>query len=1584
MGGKKGDPFAGITIPDVPDDDVAAKPAKGGKSNKRLSVERIYQKKTQLEHILLRPDTYIGSVEHVTQPMWVYDEEGEQMTQREVSFVPGLYKIFDEILVNAADNKQRDPKMSMIKIDIDPETNKIKIWNNGKGIPVVEHQTEKMFVPTLIFGHLLTSSNYDDSEKKVTGGRNGYGAKLCNIFSTKFQVETQSAEYGKAFKQTWGDNMTKAGEPKIASNKGEDYTCITFFPDLPRFKMEKLDQDIVDIFSRRAYDIAAACKGVKVYLNGKKLPVKHFQDYIDLYIKNKTDDVGNQIKLVYEEVNPRWQVGVALSDKGFQSVSFVNSIATTKGGRHVDYITDQIVTKLIDVIKKKEKKAAVNIKPFQVKNHLWVFVNCAVENPTFDSQTKENMTLQAKSFGSKCPLSENFITKASKCGIVESIQSWMRFKAQEKMNKKCSNQKVNKIKGIPKLDDANNAGTKHSIDCTLILTEGDSAKSLAVAGLSILGRDSYGVFPLKGKLLNVREASQKQIMDNAEINNIIKIVGLRYKEKYETPEALKTLRYGKIMIMTDQDQDGSHIKGLLINFVHNNWPNLLKFGFLEEFITPIVKVTKNKQEKSFYSLPEFEEWKSNTENWHTYKVKYYKGLGTSTSKEAKEYFSDMQRHRIKFNYMGSEDDASIVLAFSKKKIEERKEWLTNWMEERKRRAQLGLPELYLYGKETKVVTYNEFINRELILFSNMDNERSIPAMMDGLKPGQRKVLFTCFKRNLVKELKVAQLAGSVAEQSAYHHGETSLMGTIINLAQNFIGSNNVNLLQPIGQFGTRIHGGKDAASPRYIFTALSPLARLLFNAKDDPLLKHTFDDNQRIEPEWYVPIIPMVLVNGSDGIGTGWSTKIQNYDVREVVNNIRRMLDGQSPLKMIPCYKGFTGTIEELDDSRAVCNGEISILDDTTIEITELPVKTWTQSYKESVLEPMLQGTDKSPPMITDYKEYNTDTTIRFVVKMTPEKLAQAEAQGLHKIFKLQSSLSSNMVLFDSSGCIRRYNTVEEILKEFYENRLDLYNRRKNYLEGLLSAESLKLDNCARFIMEKIEGTITIENKPKKELIQMLVRRGYDSDPIKAWKKAQDKLQAVEENAAEEEEEEDSGPDFNYILSMALWCLTKEKKDELLKQRDAKAEELYVLKKKTGSDLWREDLVEFIKKLEEVEEDERKDAVVGISVAGKSKKGRNTVKKVMVEDTLPSTNGRRVEPVIDASMRAKSEAAAKKRKGQVKKEGDLDGLLLDDDDDEPKSLADRVGGSPGLPLKKEKAEPKPKKPRAPKKEASSPKKNGTPKKKGKGGKKKNPWSDSEEDEEPILSEDEISINGDEVPSAIPRNTAQRRAATKTKYTYSDEDSDVENRKKFEESDDDDLKENVAVTEGKLSVPTVAAKKARPETLPEESDEDDLLFDEPEERHTNSNSKAFPTDPVMLDDSEEEIIPKKKAPTPKKPAASKDGETKKKAASKKRKPEFDLSDMSDLEMDPKPKKPAAKKPGRKPGAGKKKKVGSDSDSDFGSSAKKPKGKTSKAKAASESEDDMDIGVPLRDRVGASRAKKPVKYNFGDDEDEESDF
>ncbi|KAJ3055967.1 DNA topoisomerase 2 [Rhizophlyctis rosea] len=1181
---------AGQSVP-VP---KLTKAASSGLDAEGRTIEEIYQKKTQLEHILLRPDTYIGSTEKQTINMWVYEDEA--MVHRPVTYVPGLYKIFDEIIVNAADNKVRDSTMDTIKVTIDKENNEISVWNNGRGIPVEIHAKEQVYVPELIFGHLLTSSNYDDDQKKITGGRNGYGAKLCNIFSTEFTVETADSGTGRKFKQSFFNNMSDKSKHHITDNpRGEDYTKITFKPDLAKFGMLIIDDDFEALVKKRAYDLAGCVSGVKVFLNGDRLKLKGFKDYVDLYLKTATHGLGASLPVVFETPNARWEVGFSLSDGQFQQVSFVNSICTMKGGTHVNHVADQIVSHLIEGVKKKDKKAAA-LKPFQVKNHIWVFVNCHVENPTFDSQTKENMTLRQSAFGSKCDLSEEFFKKVLKSGVLDNVLSFAKFQ-EDKLLKKTDGSKKQRITGNPKLADANNAGTRNGKHCTLILTEGDSAKSLAITGLSIVGRDNFGVFPLRGKLLNVREANHAQITANAEINAIKQILGLQHGKVYESVDSL---RYGHLMIMTDQDHDGSHIKGLIINFLDHFWPSLLKIpGFLLEFITPIVKATKGNKQHGFFTIPEYESWKKAHDDGKGWTIKYYKGLGTSSDKEALEYFSDLDKHRKSFGVVSDQDRALIDMAFSKKKADDRKEWLRNYQ-----------PGTYMDHSQA-IIPLDDFINRELILFSMSDNARSIPCVVDGLKPGQRKILWSCFKRNLKNEIKVAQLAGYVSEHSAYHHGEQSLCSTIVGMAQNFVGSNNINLLMPNGAFGTRLQGGKDASSPRYIFTQLTPLTRALFPAQDHALLTYLNDDGLNVEPEWYTPIIPMLLVNGGDGIGTGWSSSIPCYNPRDLVENIHRMMDGHAPEPIHPWYSGFKGTIELVDKDKYRVTGIINKIDATTVEITELPIHTWTQSYKED-LEKWLQ-TDKvdkekgkeTVGWIKDYKEYHTDKSVHFVITLTEENMEVAEKEGLEKKFKLTSTISTtNLVCFDKEGRLRKYDSVLDILQDWYALRRSYYQKRKAYLLNHLNNERIKCDNKVRFVTEIIKGQLTVQNKKRNLLLQELKDRGYDT----FYKGKTERADAGGDDAeGEAEEEQVGGNGYDYLLSMPIWNLTMEKVQKLQKEQAERAQEVEILSRRTIDDLWRTDLDEFLA-LWDATEMEREQEAAGLP-AGAKKAGLKAVKR---------------------------------------------------------------------------------------------------------------------------------------------------------------------------------------------------------------------------------------------------------------------------------------------------------------------------------------------------------------------------------------
>ncbi|XP_064967328.1 DNA topoisomerase 2-like [Musa acuminata AAA Group] len=1236
----------------------------GGKK----TIEQIYQKKTQLEHILLRPDTYIGSVEKHTQPLWVY-ENGE-MVHRPVTYVPGLYKIFDEILVNAADNKQRDPSMDTVKVEIDVDANRISIYNNGDGVPVEIHQEERVYVPELIFGHLLTSSNYDDNVKKTTGGRNGYGAKLTNIFSAEFIIETADGRRQKKYKQVFSDNMGKRSDPSITKCKeGENWTKVTFRPDLAKFNMTRLEEDVVALMKKRVVDLAGTLgKSVKVELNGQRIPVKTFSDYVNLYLQSASKSRTEPLPRIAEKVNERWEICVSLSEGQFQQVSFVNGISTIKGGTHVECVTNQITNHIMTVVNKKNKNA--NLKAHNVRSHLWVFVNALINNPAFDSQTKETLTTRQGSFGSKCELSQEFLKKVAKSGVVNTLLTWADFK-QSKELKKTDGAKRQRITGIPKLEDANDAGGRNSDKCTLVLTEGDSAKALAMAGISVVGRNYYGVFPLRGKLLNVREANHKQIMDNAEIQNVKQILGLQHGKEYDST---KGLRYGHLMIMTDQDHDGSHIKGLLINFIHTFWPSLLKVpSFMVEFITPLLKATNNKNKTvlSFYSMPEYEAWKEslggNSSGWS---IKYYKGLGTSKSEEGKEYFKDIDKHKKEFVWADEQDGNAIELAFSKKKIEARKNWLRQFE-----------PDNYLDQKQ-KLIKYSDFINKELILFSRADLQRSIPSMVDGLKPGQRKILFCAFKRNFIKQAKVAQFVGYVSEKSAYHHGEQSLSTTIIGMAQDFVGSNNINLLLPEGQFGTRHQGGKDHASARYIFTCMSPVTRFLFSKDDDILLDYLNEDGQSIEPTWYMPVIPTVLVNGSEGIGTGWSSYVPNYNPKDIVANVRRLLNDEPMEPMDPWYRGFKGRIEKSATKEAgvtyTIAGVIEEVDNTTLRITELPVRRWTQDYKE-FLESMMTGNDKiKEPFIKDYREYNDDKTVHFEVTLTEENMNIARQEGLEKKFKLTTTIgTTNMHLFDSKGVIKKYDNPEQILEEFFHMRYEFYEKRKKALLDNLELDLLKLDNKARFILGVVRGEIIVSNRKRADLFLELQQKGFTPMPKK--KKGIDAVVAgaVEEEEDQEEESPEVGKggvkasDYEYLMCMPIGSLTLEKVQELCADKDRLEGEVDELRRTSAKSLWLKELDALEEELDKLERKDAEDEGVRKEMRMKTTAGlapsRPGPKK-------PRKNAANNSSVVGSEATA-TDAGQKKPRGATKRAPAKMRVVVesgDEDDDDILALKDRL------------------------------------------------------------------------------------------------------------------------------------------------------------------------------------------------------------------------------------------------------------------------------------------------------------------------
>jgi len=1139
-----------------------------GKKDENEQLAAQYQQKTDKQHILDNPDTYIGSVETIESDLYVYDDSSQRIVQKTIEYNPGLYKLFDEGIVNARDHVVRmiqcgdESKKNVTYIETTVgEDGTITITNDGNGIDVAKHPENNLWIPEMVFGHLRTSTNYNKDEKKIVGGKNGFGFKLVLIWSTYGRVETVDHVRGLKYVQEFKSNLDEICPPVITKCKTQKpYTTVTFKPDYARLfqhgKVRGLTPDTLALIKKRVYDIAAvtdhSVKKIKVLYNGVQVPIKNFQQYVDTYLKDGQ-------KKVYEEANDRWEYAVALSETHeFQQVSFVNGICTFKGGKHVEYITGQITRKICEYIEKKKK---VKVAPSSIKEQIVVFLRCDVENPSFDSQTKDCMNTPVGKFGSSCTVSDAFIEKVAKMGVMEMACSLTEAK-DTKLAKKTDGVKTKTVRGIANFMDANWSGGPQSKDCILILCEGLSAMSGIVSGLSREDRNMIGIYPLKGKVLNVRGEVQKKISENKEITDIKKILGLEIGRKYVSQEDVNTrLRYGKVMIMTDQDLDGSHIKGLCINLFHSEWKTLTEIpGFISFMNTPILRAKKGQQTLLFYNEGEYTAWKESPAAQSGWTVKYFKGLGTSTSAEFKEYFV----HKKIVDFVnGVKSNDTIDMVFNKKRPDDRKVWLEKYDKA-----------AFLDTSHTNV-TYEEFIDKEMIHFSKYDCERSIPNMVDGLKISQRKILFAAFKRRLTHEIKVAQFSGYVSEHSAYHHGEASLNGAIVNMAQTFVGSNNINLLEPNGQFGTRLQGGDDSASERYIFTQLNKMTRLLFPEADNAVLKYLNDDGLLVEPEYYVPILPFVLLNGISGIGTGFSCSIPSYDPLQIIAYLKTKLRAETLViahSFVPYYEGFGGTIEPFaeDTHKFLVKGAYQKIAEDKIQITELPIGTWTMPYTtflETLLEPAVDkdGKKASAAILKDMVSMCTETKVDFVITFPKgdlqKLLSSKEKDGinaLEKLLKLSTTVSTkNMHLFDADCKLHKYETIEEIIDDFSKVRLQTYCERKKAQISTMEALLVKLSNRAKYIQGVLTDKIDLRRKTAQQITDLLEKHGFDK---------------LADASKDDDKTSDSDKSYKYLIKLPMDSVSQENVDKIMREKAETEEELRLLKATTVEQMWLNEL----------------------------------------------------------------------------------------------------------------------------------------------------------------------------------------------------------------------------------------------------------------------------------------------------------------------------------------------------------------------------------------------------------------------------
>lgn len=1102
--------------------------------DKKQSAKK-YTTLSDIDHVLLRPEVHIGSIEPMEHMEYVVDEEFTTISEKSVVISEALVRVFVEVLANAVDNihrsKDTDTPCKSIKVEID-EDGRTMVHNDGQIIKITKEENDGIEVDgkkcsvynhELVFGHLRSSSNYDDTITRETSGKNGIGVKCTNILSTSFKVTGVDPENKKKLVQEWTNNMKSTSGPKVSSSTAKTgYTEVTYYPDFSRFSTQnnnkgkneeskeegkKYSTDAIGIFRKHVLDVAmvASSQGVSVYFNGKKLPIKKFSDYTKLFKMDK------ETVSITEDTS---EVTIAFVSEGYKKrpISFVNGLFTKDGGQHVDGWSKTFFASLLSVLNKPTRGASdykdLKLTQKDITPYFRFFVKATVDKPKFDCQNKNML----KSPVLKYAIQDKVILKVSKWASVQELKN----SAFEKLLKgkdtniiKTLNDKKRRPKvSVKEYDPANKAGTKqHSTNCTLIVCEGLSAKTYAVAGINTgvsfngvtkKGRDWFGILPLRGKFLNVRNANNDKMLKNAVVTDLVNAMGLTFGMDYSTQKARNSLNYGSLMVIPDPDEDGIHIEGLVLNFFHYHFPTLFKplsgvdemFPFMSSMKIPIIKVIPPKCEKKksapieFFTHEAFHKARDVHKWGKSHEIKYFKGLGTTKHDDVPKIFG---KKMVVFN-VDEDADKCMEKAFRDEEANERKEWLKQY-DPTERTFDLDHPDKVLN------LDISTFIDQELIKFSIEDCKRSLPHLMDGQKESQRKVIYGIKQWTGKNNMKVAQLGAFVAQKTDYKHGEQNLFDTIIKMAQTFIGSNNLSFLEQDGQFGTRISGGKDAASPRYIFVNQPPIFNKIFRPEDDPILDYTDDG----EPTFYAPVLPLICINGSVGVGTGFSCNVPLFNPTDIVNDLKQWIimretEGEKhPFKHTPWYRGFEGKIEKNGSREGGYSGRYvsyGVMKNSKVRpkeeeytVSELPINMWTDKFKE-MCEQFVESN-----VISGWDNYSDVTKVDFRIR------APLGSNLTLEDLKLKSYIhTSNMVMFDHEGKIHKFETLNGIVQRFCKERLKLYGKRRHYMLNKIKRSLLLAENKRRFMVDVMEQKIKILLQEDDVVHDQLVNMKYAMD----------------------------------------------------------------------------------------------------------------------------------------------------------------------------------------------------------------------------------------------------------------------------------------------------------------------------------------------------------------------------------------------------------------------------------------------------------------------------------------------------------
>ena len=1087
-----------------------------------------YIELSEIDHCLLRPDAFIGSIklESVNKYVINFNENGQPFfVKKDMLYSDGFCRPFLEGFSNMIDNLNRSIKekvdVGMIKVETDGKN--ITFYNEGRAINIMRHEkSNNVWTPEMIFGRLRTGSSFNDDGERYILGRNGLGAKLMNICSKRFDIEIGNKEQKMLYKQTFKNNMREKEEANISEYKGNvSYVKITYLIDFDYFYEgqnleKKYSNDMIALFLKYIIDASFTC-GKEIYFNDIKFDYSNFEEYIGLYGIN----LSEKKHIIFKDKESEICIVDSPHDKNV--FSFVNGVAV-ESGVHIeawmDLITEIIVPKFTE--KKGGKK---KINKGHVREHLTIFLRCKLNKPSFDSQIKTSLNGPKP----KITIEYKVLEQMYEWKMMDALESYIRSKDDKTLKK--TDGKKNKYTQVPKVDDAPSAGSSDSYKCCLCLSEGDSAHNLA---LSIMGkmdksmREYFGAFPLKGKMLNVTNATVEQVVDNVEISALKEVLGLKDNVDYMDDKNFNTLRYGRVIIMSDADLDGIHIRMLCINIFGMNYRTLLQRGFISALITPLIKCTIPGQIRWFYSGSEYKNWINEDKNRNKYPIKFYKGLGGFSKPEDIKYIAD---EFLLINYVWDNDaEKMLTLAFDKNHTDMRKEWLNKWQR---------TMEMYVPKVKNENRNISETIDTELILFSHYSLIRSIPNIIDGLKPVQRKVLYVALN-DLKKSTKLDNFAGTVIEKADYNHGPVSMIETIIGMCQSYSGSNNIPFLVGEGQFGTRRKNGDDHAESRYLSVNISPITKYIFRKEDNIILTKNMDtdEGEGHEPHVYYPIIPCCLINGASGIGTGYNTDTPCYNPKEIIDWLKKIIySKKSKLSvelpvLLPWYKYYKGKIYVDDKGNIISEGlfEIDKKNNKICWVTEFPIGLSEKHYKEKCLKSMIIN-----KIIAGYKSHSTLNEVDIDINMRLDGMSNP---SLNKLKLTRKICINNMCYFGLDDKIKKYNNTTDIMKEFFVNRLEMYGKRKEMILKELNSEIKSKTLKARFIEDVVLEKINLKNRVKSELVMEMKKLGY-----------------LEE-----------------FLDMGIKYLTKEGLEHLRKDIDKTKNEFISYKEKDILDIWEEEL----------------------------------------------------------------------------------------------------------------------------------------------------------------------------------------------------------------------------------------------------------------------------------------------------------------------------------------------------------------------------------------------------------------------------